>query len=136
MDCRPRGHDGQHQPTLTDIAHQIEGAAQALAWLHLVEEQRQPALAAAATHLAGYARTTRQAVDAGDTETLDEVATLRLGTLAALLQVMRTHWEHGVRGMTTWTANALAEIAHWIEQAREAIGNFLQAPAAMSCMRG
>ncbi|MCE8034633.1 hypothetical protein EKK97_14110 [Billgrantia tianxiuensis] len=110
---------------MADIVRHLEGAAQSLSWLYLVEEKRQPALAAAAFFLTKYADAARKAIDANDTEVLDGYVTLRLGTLAALLQVVRAHWENGVIAMTAWTADALAEIAHWIERAREAITQVL-----------
>lgn len=124
MYSRPPDHD-QQRSTLGDIVHHLDGTAQALTWLHLVEEQRQPVLGTAAFHLSSYIDTARQAVADSDLAKLDEVVTLRLGTLAALLQIVRAHWECGAITMTAWTADALAEIAHWVEQARQAISRVL-----------
>lgn len=125
MDSSLRPPCGQQQPTMADIVRYLEGAAQCLTWLHFVEEQRQPALAAAAFHLNGYASAARQAADENDTETLDEFVTLRLGALASLLAVIRDRWASEARPVTVWVADTLAEIAHWIDRAREAISQAL-----------
>lgn len=118
---RPHDNSGQPRPTLSDIALYLEGGAQALSWLYLAEEKRQPVLAAASFQLASYASAARQAAAANDTDALDEFLTLRLGTLASLLSVIHDQWAIEFRPATSWAAGTLAEIAYWLEWAREAI---------------
>lgn len=121
MYSRPQGHCGQQQPTLSDIARHLEGAAQALNWLYLAEDKRHPVLAVAAFHLSRYASATQQAVAANDTDTLDEFMVLRLGTLSSLLSIIHDQWAIEFRPATVWSVGTLAEIAHWLEWSREAI---------------
>lgn len=113
--------------TLHDIARYIQGAAQALAWLNRIEEQRLPLLEAASLQLHAYAESARQAAESGDTSIFDEFVSLRIGTLAALLSVAQDRWEAEESPITTWSFDALAEIAYWLEWVRDSICEVLSA---------
>lgn len=125
MYSRPPDHDQQRQ-TRPDPIQQLDGAAQAVALIHAEERLRHPALAVVAWHLAEYAECARQAVQTGDADTLDEFVTLRVGALASLLNLLRAQWLLDPDPIGRWAADALAEIAYWLEVARQAIDRLLR----------
>lgn len=124
MHSRSHEHDQQRQ-TLFDLARQLDGSAQALRLIHSEEQSRHPALAAAAWHLSSYAERARLAIDFDDADALDEFITLRIGTLASMLQLLRAQWVLTAGAIGHWAADALAEVAYWLEVIRQRISEVL-----------